>query len=141
MNDPPRGIFSVRTLQSYFGDYITHSFVCTGKVCVCIITSFPYRETLSAAKTAAVLASSSATSRGAESFWRSSILVINYFPGHFDFLYIQHTHRDNGPVEGWLKKCRFELFICTVLKHTGLTNTKKKKTKHKKQQTTNNNAT
>ena len=52
-------------------------------------------------------------------------------------------HRDNGPVEGWLKKCRFELFICTVLKHTGLTinNTKKKKTKHKKQQTTNNNAT
>jgi hypothetical protein len=23
---------------------------------------------------------------GAESFWWSSILVINYFPGHFDFL-------------------------------------------------------
>jgi hypothetical protein len=45
-------------------------------------------------------------------------------------------HRDNGPVKGWLKKCRFELFICTVL-----TNTKKKKTKHKKQQTTHNNAT
>jgi hypothetical protein len=59
-------------------------------------------------------------------------------------IYILQSHRDNGPVEGWLKKCRFELFICTVLKHTGLTiinNTKKKKTKHKKQQTTNNNAT
>jgi hypothetical protein len=51
---------------------------------------------------------------------------------------VDRFHRDNGPVEGWLKKCRFELFICTVLKHTGLTNTKKNKTKHKKQQTTNN---
>jgi hypothetical protein len=53
---------------------------------------------------------------------------------------VDRFHRDNGPVEGWLKKCRFELFICTVLKHTGLTNTKKKKTKqntkNNKQQTT-----
>ena len=60
---------------------------------------------------------------------------------NFQDLQLKQFHRDNGPVEGWLKKCRFELFICTVLKHTGLTNTKKKKTKHKKQQTTNNNAT
>ena len=55
-------------------------------VCMYVFTSFPYRETLSAAKTVAVLANSFATLMGAESFWWSSILVINYCPRHFDCL-------------------------------------------------------
>jgi hypothetical protein len=53
---------------------------------VCVFTSFSYRETLSAAKTVAVLANSFATLIGAESFWWSSILVFNYCPHHFDCL-------------------------------------------------------
>ena len=49
---------------------------CPSYVCMYVFTSFPYRETLSAAKTVAVLANSFATLMGAESFWWSSILVI-----------------------------------------------------------------
>ena len=41
-------------------------------VCMYVLTSFPFWETLSAAKTVAVLANSCfATPRGAESFWWS----------------------------------------------------------------------
>ena len=55
-------------------------------MCVCIYLIPIRMETLSAAKTVAVLANSFATPRGAESFWWSSILVINYRPRHFDCL-------------------------------------------------------
>jgi hypothetical protein len=52
----------------------------------CMYLPHSHRETLSAAKTVAVLANSFATRRGTESFWWSSILVINYRPRRFDCL-------------------------------------------------------
>ena len=57
-------------------------------VCLFVFLYLPHshRETLSAAKTVAVLANSFATPMGAESFWWSSILVFNYCPRHFDCL-------------------------------------------------------